>query len=165
MLPGLHAPLTEFQGQCTPQANALSRFPDARCLLDARDAAASLGKYAWNALEIFRRLSPFGTSALSCFPSPECRTRDSIQSSLPLILWRISNKPIQNHQKHRCRQDDGTSETRAIGSRITKAKSFRTLRGIRYLHLYKHTPVVRQKPPRKPENRRTSNKGYSSTKS
>jgi hypothetical protein len=39
-------------------------WPDARCLLDVRDAAASLGKYAWNALEIFRRLSPFGTSAL-----------------------------------------------------------------------------------------------------
>ena len=38
--------------------------PDARYLLGARDAAASLGKYAWNALEIFRRLSPFGTSAL-----------------------------------------------------------------------------------------------------
>ena len=42
----------------------ISRFPDTRCLLDARDAAASLGKYAWNILEIFRRLSPFGTSVL-----------------------------------------------------------------------------------------------------
>ena len=35
-----------------------------RYLLDARNAAALLGKYTSNILEIFRRLSPFGTSIL-----------------------------------------------------------------------------------------------------
>jgi hypothetical protein len=55
---------TKLGDELIPKGGVMSRFPDARCLLDARDAAASLGKYAWNILEIFRRLSPFGTSVL-----------------------------------------------------------------------------------------------------
>jgi hypothetical protein len=55
---------TKLGDKLIPKGGVILRFPDARYLLDARDAAASLGKYAWNILEIFRRLSPFGTSAL-----------------------------------------------------------------------------------------------------
>ena len=55
---------TKLGDKLITKGGVILRFPDAspdaRCLLDARDAAASLGKRAWNALEIFRRLAPLG---------------------------------------------------------------------------------------------------------
>jgi hypothetical protein len=56
-LDGLTA-FTKLGDKLIPKEEVMSRFPD------ARDAAALLGKYTWNVLEIFRRLNPFGTSIL-----------------------------------------------------------------------------------------------------
>jgi hypothetical protein len=59
----------------------------ARCLLDVRDAAASLGKRTWNALEIFRRLAPLGLAYCGVYILP----RSLLYSSFPFLSFESSS--------------------------------------------------------------------------
>jgi hypothetical protein len=82
---------TKLGDELIAKGGVMSRFPDtspdARCLLDARDAAALLGKRAWNALEIFRRLAPLGLVYCGVHILP----RSLLYSSFPFLSFESSS--------------------------------------------------------------------------